>query len=177
LLRHAKTLQDPPAGGADRDRRLAPRGERDADAMGARLAADSKRGKFSDLDGVPRPGLVLSSSATRAAQTAERVWAAVPDPPPIRYLDSLYAATPREVLRQVSQAGPELPAVMVVGHNPTAQELAIELVDRHDKPGRKLLERQTLATCALVVYRFRAKTWADLDLGEGSVVAFLVPPY
>ena len=99
------------------------------------------------------------------------------DPPPIRYLDSLYAATPREVLRQVAQTEPDLSAVMVVGHNPTAQELAIELVDRHDKAGRKLLERQTLATCALVVYRFRAKSWGDLDLGEGSVVAFLVPPY
>ncbi len=145
--------------------------------MSARLAADSKRGKFSGLDGVPRPGLVLSSSATRAAQTAERVLGqgvgSSADPLPRLAL----RGTPREVLRQVAQTEPDLSAVMVVGHNPTAQELAIELVDRHDKAGRKLLERQTLATCALVVYRFRAKSWGDLDLGEGSVVAFLVPPY
>ena len=40
LLRHAKTVADPPAGGADIDRVLAPRGRRDATALGHLIGTD-----------------------------------------------------------------------------------------------------------------------------------------
>lgn len=177
LLRHAKTLQDPPPGGADRERRLAPRGERDADALGACLARSKRHGKLAKLDGLALPGLVLSSSAARAAETARRVWAAVEDPPTITYLDSLYAATPKEVLRHVRQAPEGVGAVMVVGHNPSAQQLALELVNGHDKAGRKRLERHSLQTCALAVYRIDAESWDEVDLGTATLVELAAPPY
>lgn len=176
ILRHAKTLQDPPPGGADRERELAPRGERDADALGKRLASPDGRKSLGGLDGAPFPGIVLSSSAVRAAQTAERVWAEVVDPP-ISYLDSLYAATPKEVLRQVGQLAGEAQAVMVVGHNPTTQQLVTELVDRHDKAGRKRVDRQSLVTCALAVFRLPVGSWKDAELGTGTLLALVTPPY
>ena len=68
LLRHAKTVPDPPAGKTDHERPLAPRGRRDADALARRLEADRLGFKAADL-----PGLVLCSTAVRTVQTAERV--------------------------------------------------------------------------------------------------------
>lgn len=176
LLRHAKTLRDPPAGGADRDRQLAPRGEHDADALGKRLAGGGRRG-LAELEGVPLPAVVLTSSATRAAQTAERVVGRLEHPPAIRYLDSLYAATPQEVLRQVKRVDDQVRAVMVVGHNPTAQALALELVQRRDRAGRKAVQRRSFETCAMAVYRFTVERWEQVSLGSATLAALVTPPY
>ena len=42
LLRHAKTATDPPPGGADFDRVLAPRGRRDGAALGRLFAGQGE---------------------------------------------------------------------------------------------------------------------------------------
>ena len=70
VLRHAKAVADPPAGGADYDRPLTGRGRHDAVDLGTRLAAGD--GVFG-LDGVALPQVILSSSAARTYQTAELV--------------------------------------------------------------------------------------------------------
>ncbi len=75
LLRHAKTVTDPPPGGADFDRVLAPRGRRDATALG-RLFAGSGEGLGPALKRAPRPQVALVSPAARTAATAELVLAA-----------------------------------------------------------------------------------------------------
>ncbi len=58
LLRHAKTVTDPPPDGTDFDRVLAPRGRRDATALG-RLFAGQGEGLGPALKGVPRPQVAL----------------------------------------------------------------------------------------------------------------------
>lgn len=156
---------------------MAPRGERDADALGRRLVSADGSAGLRGLDGLPPPGVLLSSSATRAAQTAERVAARFLEPLSIQYLDSLYAATPQEVLRQVVQVDDAIPAVLVVGHNPSAQELAVDLVDRRDHAGRNKLERHPLVTCALAVYRVPATRWQDLTLRSATLLTLVAPPY
>src|ERR1700729_795527 len=100
LLRHAKTVTDPPPGGADFDRVLAPRGRRDATALG-QLFAGAGEGLGPGLDGVPRPKIALVSPAARTAATAELVLAEVADPPECRLEKGLYAADPEEVLALV----------------------------------------------------------------------------
>ena len=72
LLRHAKTVTDPPSGGSDFDRVLAPRGRRDATALG-RLFADQGKQLGPELKGVPRPAVALVSPAARTMATAELV--------------------------------------------------------------------------------------------------------
>ena len=134
LLRHAKTVTDPPPGGADFDRVLAPRGRRDATALG-RLFAGAGEGLGPGLDAVPRPKIALVSPAARTAATAELVLAEVADPPEYRLEKSLYEADPEEVLAFVRDLPDDVDAAMVVGHNPTAHALSQGLLSARDKKG------------------------------------------
>ena len=164
LLRHAKTVPDPPPGKTDHERPLAPRGRRDADALGRRLEED-RLGFGADA----LPGLVLSSTSVRTVQTAERVLPGLGDPP-VDYRRSLYDASPEAVLDELRAVDDEIPAVMVVGHNPTAQTLAVTM-------DRDPAERRAFPTCALVVWRLPVDHWADVAEGTGELLGFFSPPY
>src|SRR5580704_13222066 len=100
LLRHAKTVTNPPAGGADFDRVLAPRGRRDGTALG-RLFAGKGEGLGPALKTVPRPKVALVSPAARTRATADLAFADMADPPECFYYDGLYGADPDEVLAYV----------------------------------------------------------------------------
>jgi len=168
LLRHAKAAVDPPPGGGDHERPLSAKGRRDADALGRRI------GKGGDRLGLPSlPGLVLCSTAVRTVETAERVLAGVSPPPPISHLRELYQASPDDVIEQLHRLDDDLLAVMVVGHNPTAEILAGALGG--GKKGRQRALRG-LPTCALAVFGF-ASPWAGIALGTATSVELFVPPF
>lgn len=164
LLRHAKTVPDPPPGKTDHERALSPRGRRDADALARRLEADRLGFRVADL-----PGLVLCSTAVRTMQTAERVLPGLGDPP-VEYRRALYYASPEGVLDELRTVDDGIATVMLVGHNPTAQTLAVSMEKKRD-------ERRTLPTCALIVYRLPIKKWAEVAEGTGTLLGFFSPPY
>jgi phosphohistidine phosphatase len=176
LLRHAKTVTDPPPGGADFDRVLAPRGRRDATALGRRFAGAGE-GLGPSLKGVPRPKIALVSPAARTAATAELVLAGVTDPPQCRLEKGLYAADPEEVLDFVRSLPDEVNAAMVVGHNPTAHALSQGLLSARDKKGHASVVRHGFPTCALGVYSFDLDRWADVAGGTAKLVAIMIPPF
>jgi len=175
LLRHAKTQTSPPPGGTDFDRVLAPRGRRDARALGRLFAGGTAR------LGVPRsvrlPSVALVSPAARTAATADLVLAGTTLPPEVRPEKVLYNADSDEVLDQLRALEDKVDAVMVVGHNPTAHELSQALIQPGDKKGLALAARRGFPTCALGIYRFRVERWRDVGLHEAKLVALLVPPF
>ena len=174
LLRHAKTVPDPPAGGTDHDRPLAPRGRRDADALARRLGSSGDRLGIE----VELPEVVLCSTATRTVQTTERVLADWPDPPPeVRHLRSLYGADPEGVLGELALLEPTVRSAMVVGHNPTAHSLAEELLAPGDGKGHRQVAAVGFPTCALAVYRWRITRWEEAALGRAALVGLFRPPY
>jgi phosphohistidine phosphatase len=176
LLRHAKTVADPPPGGDDFDRVLAPRGRRDATALG-RLYAAGNDGLGPDLKRVPRPTVALISPAARTNATAELVLGGVADPPERRLVDDLYGAEPNDVLDLLRKLSDDVTSAMVVGHNPTAQSLSQGLIGARDKAGRSLAAHLSFPTCALGVYRFSLERWADVEGGSAKLLALLVPPF
>ena len=176
LLRHAKTVADPPPGGSDFDRVLAPRGRRDGKALG-RLFAGKGEGLGPALARVPRPKVALVSPAARTRATAELVFADMAEPPECRYDDGLYGADPAEVLAYVHEVEDDVDAVVVVGHNPTAQSLSQGLLAPGDKKGLSLAVRTGFPTCALGVYSFKAERWIDVTAGTAKLVALMAPPY
>ncbi len=132
LLRHAKTVTDPPDGGTDFDRVLARGGRRDATAIGELFANEPSRfagGK------VPFPEVALVSPAARTAATAELALAHVSDAPTRVLVPDFYGAEPEEVLAHLATLDDAVTSVMVVGHNPTAHSLAIALISSSDKKG------------------------------------------
>jgi phosphohistidine phosphatase len=176
LLRHAKTVADPPPGGDDFDRVLAPRGRRDATALG-RLFAGAGEALGPSLQNAPRPRIALVSPAARTAATADLVLADVAEPPESRLEEGLYAADPDDVLAYVRNLPDDVDAAMVVGHNPTAHSLSQGLLSLRDKKGRSSAVRNGFPTCALGVYAFDVEHWADVAAGTATLVAIMGPPY
>jgi phosphohistidine phosphatase len=176
LLRHAKTVADPPPGGSDFDRVLAPRGRRDATTLG-RLFAGEAEALGPALRRVARPKVALVSPAARTRATAELVLAKMAEPPACRFDDDLYGAEPEEVLAHLQALDDDVDAAMVVGHNPTAHSLSQGLLAARDKKGMALVVRTGFPTCALGVYDFKVAHWADVEAGTAKLVALLVPPY
>lgn len=174
LLRHAKTVPDPPPGGTDHERPLAPRGRRDADALARRL------GPAGDRLGLPRetlPQVVLCSTATRTVQTAERALAGLDPAPAVTFLRSLYGASPEGVLAELRLVDDEVRVAMVVGHNPTMHDLTEALPSTEDRAGRRQIERRGIPTCTLALFRVPVAHWSALSLGMATLVSLSTPPY
>jgi phosphohistidine phosphatase len=168
LLRHAKAVTDPPAGGTDHERPLAPRGRRDAAALGQRIGAG-------DLGfGRDRPPqLLLASSAARTTETAGRIASTLGLSVDRR--QRLYNGSPTDVLAELRELDDGVGSVMVVGHNPATHSLALELLSETDVEGRAALAR--FPTCAVALLRARADRWASLSYGVGTLEGFAQPPY
>jgi phosphohistidine phosphatase len=116
IVRHAKS--DWPEGVADHERPLAPRGRRDAKALGTWLRAA----------GVV-PDLVVVSTAQRARETWELAGDTLGAASRVALDDRVYAASVDELLSVVKGAPSSVGTMVLVGHNPGAEELAMLLDD------------------------------------------------
>jgi phosphohistidine phosphatase len=159
LLRHAKSSWSDPAL-PDRERPLAPRGRRDAE----RIARHLLRRRV-------EPVLVLCSSAARTRETLERLQGAV-GAATVQVEEELYAASGEELLERLRAVPEEVDSVLLIGHNPGLQELALVLASTGSELGR--LERK-FPTAALATLAVPQATWRRLGDGDGELVAFVVP--
>jgi phosphohistidine phosphatase len=168
LLRHAKSSWDD-SGLDDYDRPLAKRGKKAAPEMGAALAAMGLR-----------PDLVLCSGAVRARATLDLVLAKLGAPvPEVVYDDDVYMAAPDALLARLHRLGPgaagEVPHhVMLVGHNPGLEELAVLLVGSGAADDTARMAEK-FPTAAAAVIGFNADTWALIEPGSGRLEHFLTP--
>ncbi len=169
-------MTDPPEGGTDFDRVLAPRGARDATALG-RLFAGAGDQLGPAFDGVPKPAVAFVSPAARTTATAELVLAAMDAPPDCRFDDDLYGAEPEELLALIQSLLDDVPSAMIVGHNPTAHSLSQGLLSPRDKKGLSLAVREGFPTCALGVYTFPVEHWVDVTAGAATLVTLITPPF
>ena len=160
LMRHAKSSWDDPDL-ADLERPLAPRGRKAATRMGKYL-------KDSGLE----PSIVLCSSAVRARQTLELLQPSLPESTSIEVEPSLYSAGSEELLTRIRGVPPSERSVLVVGHNPTVQDLALELAagdSRYDEL------RNKFPTAALAVFDASIEEWKHLGPDRASLVEFVSP--
>jgi phosphohistidine phosphatase len=160
LLRHAKSSWKDRSL-ADRDRPLAGRGKRAAKAVAGHIEAEGIR-----------PDLVLCSPARRCRETLERVGAAFGDRVEARFEDALYGASEAELLTRLRALPPELDSVMIVGHNPGLEDLALALAS--EGAGRARMEEK-YPTAALATIDLSANDWSAIERGSGELVAFVRP--
>jgi phosphohistidine phosphatase len=186
LLRHAKAVADPPAGGDDVDRVLAPRGRRDATALGRLIGPDGKGLGTEFVAGtefaagtvqIELPQIALVSPAARTSATAELVLEGMAGGTKTEYAEELYGADPDEVLEILRLVPDAVSSVMVVGHNPTAHALAMGLLSSQDIKGRDLVAKRGFPTCALGIYRLNIAAWADVNGRCGTLLGLFVPPF
>ena len=63
-------------------------------------------------------------------------------------------------------------SVMLVGHNPAIEELAVRIADRGDRL-HDLSEKYPTAGLAEII--FPAKTWTSIEERPGALTRFVVP--
>ena len=174
LLRHAKAVADLPPGGTDFDRVRAPRGRRDATALGGRIG---RRGKGLGLGRVRLPEVALVSAAARTMATAELMCAGMAAPPLLERRHDLYGAEPEEVVALLRALDDDISTVLVVGHNPTMQALGLGLLSPDDTDGHDLVVRRGFPTCALGVYEFGPVAWRDVGARRARLAGLFIPPF
>ena len=159
LLRHAKSSWKD-SSLPDHDRPLAGRGRRASKAIAAYL-------REHDIE----PALVLCSSATRARQTLDRVAPGLGGAPEVRIEPDLYEASAARLLSRLQRVGDAVPSVMLIGHNPSLERLALDLANG----GPELADLAAkFPTGALATLEF-AGTWSDLEGDTARLVGFVKP--
>lgn len=162
LLRHAKSSWDDP-GLADLKRPLATRGRRAAKALMAHL----------EEEGIV-PDVILCSPATRTRQTLDGISEAV-DGVPVQIEEGIYFGGELAVLGLLRSLPRSCRSAMVIGHNPTLEDLAVDLLDPdqdHDRSVERM--RFKYPTGALATFQ-TPLDWSHLEPGGCRLVSFVRP--
>ena len=112
ICRHSKAKAAGP-GQRDHTRDLSKRGRADAQAVGKEMR---RRGLA--------PGVVMASDSVRTRRTTELILAQLDTTPEVLFLPELYATTASGILDTIATYGMDAPTVLVVAHNPAAEEVA-----------------------------------------------------
>jgi len=162
LLRHAKSERAGP-GDRDHDRMLTARGREDAPKIGAYIV---HHGLI--------PQRVIVSTAARARATCELVAVGFGASPSVVNDKRLYEASPQAILKIIQECKPEVHTLMIVGHNPGLQELAILLIASGNLEARQRLNEK-FPTAGLLVIDFALDDWARVHAHAGRLDHFVSP--
>lgn len=156
MIRHAKSSWANPLQ-SDFERPLNERGKRDAPVMGQKLK---------ELRLIP--DLIISSSANRTRQTANKIADALGyDRAQIKWEEKLYHCIPSvfdEVLNDVADT---VKTLFIVAHNPGITEFVNGLSDAFTV--------DNMPTCGVAGVLFDAKEWAEFAVVERKVILFEYP--
>jgi phosphohistidine phosphatase len=159
LLRHAKSSWDDPTL-ADHDRPLAPRGRRAAEVMAKHLGRK----------GIS-PELVLCSPSRRTRETLTRLAPGLRKTADVQIEPELYAASAAALLDVLHEVPDEVESVMLIGHNPGIQDLALSLAPAGSESARV---RSKFPTAALATLELNGR-WHELAPGSAELVSFVKP--
>ena len=143
----------------DHERPLSPRGRRDAKRIVDHL-----------LRLGIEPELVLCSTSRRTRETLELVGPAL-DAATVSLESELYAASADTLLERLHAVPEEVGSVMIIGHNPGLEDLALLLAS--DGPELERLKTK-FPTAALATLTLRT-TWQQLSQADAALAAYVVP--
>lgn len=162
LLRHAKSDWSR-TGQRDHDRDLSTRGQAAAPRIGAYLA---ERALI--------PDCVLVSTARRTRETWKLVAAALPARVKAIFDERIYEAQPGHILDAIRDIPASCQCLLVIGHNPGLQELALKLTrDGSQDALDRLAEK--FPTAGLAIIDVPIDDWANLHSRSGRLDSFITP--
>jgi phosphohistidine phosphatase len=161
LLRHAKSSLGSPSLD-DFDRPLNARGQQAATAMANHFR---QRGI--------RPDLVLCSPATRTRETWALVSEGLPVGAKVIAPPPLYGASLKALIDVISSTPGDGADILVIGHNPSIQELALWLTTGASTARKHM--RTNYPPAALATIHINTEDWSCLSAGIGSLEDFVTP--
>jgi phosphohistidine phosphatase len=120
------------------------------------------------------PNRVLCSTARRAVETWNLVSEYMEGPIQVEIRDDLYHASPGSLLAILQELPDTENTVLLVGHNPTFEDLALALVGAGREESLAELDRK-YSTGALAVFDFSFDSWSDIREGTGYLREFIRP--
>ncbi len=162
LLRHAKSSWDDVALD-DFQRPLNARGRKAAKRMAKHFA-----------EAGIRPHMVLCSAALRTRATYDLLEPALQGVP-VSFEDCIYEASRSDLLHRLQRLDGHLESVLLIGHNPGLEKLALGLCGGHgDHVGLERLEHK-YPTGALAVLDSNVPHWPELDINKCTLAEFIRP--
>jgi phosphohistidine phosphatase len=161
LLRHAKSTWDDPVA-RDFDRPLNKRGQRAARAVGREMRS---LGLAFDA--------VLASPAVRVIETLDAVAEGYGKSLDQSYDRRVYLASTASLLDLIRGAAESTGSLLIVGHNPGLENLAL-LLTKHDETLRTELALK-YPTATLAEMTFPVETWSEVTEGTGRLTRFIRP--
>lgn len=163
LLRHAKSSWDD-ATLDDFDRPLNTRGLKAAPTVGQWMQERHLS-----------PKLVICSGAKRTRQTLGLILPFMRGDQDIRIEDGIYNADGADgLLDRLRSVGRESASVMIIGHNPAMQDLALTLAGSGDADDLHQIAIKFPTAC-LAVIEFNATDWSRLSPGGGNLTSLVLP--
>lgn len=161
MLRHAKSSWKDEALD-DFDRPLNKRGRQAAKLMGQYLATHGIE-----------PAQILCSPSQRTRETLERMQKAMGAAIPTRFEKGIYLAEAPDLMRRLRGLSDSLSSVMVIGHNPGMERLALMLAAPGGEGERRMADK--FPTGALAVLTADVDAWEGLALETARLDAFVRP--
>jgi phosphohistidine phosphatase len=160
LFRHGKAV--PHDAAVDFERSLTARGMSDSAAMGQYLA-------YEHIE----PDLALVSPSERTRMTwaeAKKALGKVDE----RFEKSLYLASSDDLRRQIHAVPDSVGTLLLIGHNPSLHDLALELAGFGDRYALVRL-KEHMPTASLVVLDCDIDHWSDLSPRSARLERFRTP--
>lgn len=120
------------------------------------------------------PDLVYCSTARRAKETWDLVSDQLGRPVESEARDDLYHASPRSLIQLIRDLPGFIDSILLVGHNPTFEDLALVLSGGGDEEGLREMAFK-YPTGALAVIDFPVQAWNEVKAGEGVLRTFVKP--
>ena len=120
-----------------------------------------------------RPQIVLCSSARRTVATLEGISSAIPEDVQVEIDHTLYDTDDRWLSARLRSLDQGTTCAMLVGHNPSLQDLALTLAGAGDSGLRQQLATK-LPTGAIVTLSFDG-AWAELGTGGARLDDLFLP--
>jgi len=163
LLRHAKSSWDDSTLD-DFDRPLNSRGLKAAPLVGKWM-----------MDQGLSPRLILCSGARRTRETVGLVLPFMRGDQDIHIEDGIYSADgATDLLDRLHSIGKNTGTVMIVGHNPSMQDLVLMLAGSGNPDDLQQVATK-FPTASLAEIEFNATDWASLSAGDGVLKNLVLP--
>lgn len=163
LLRHAKSGWDEPVT-RDFDRPLNARGKRGAKVIGLHMRTGGHRFDY-----------VVSSPAVRCVDTMEAVSDGYGETLHPVWDRRVYLASVGTLLDLVQDLPASATRVLLCGHNPGLEELALRLIPAHPEDALRNELAEKFPTGTLAELRLGVETWMDVGAGCAILTRFIRP--